>query len=63
MLERVARGERHVVTRDGHAAAELRPFGRLGFSGSLLTERWSKLPKVDAERLRRDIDGVIDSQL
>jgi hypothetical protein len=29
----------------------------------LLTERWSKLPKVDAERLRSDIDRVTDSRL
>ncbi len=63
VLERVARGERLVVTRDGHAVAELRPFGRLALSGSLLTDRWSKLPKVDAERLRSDIDGIIDSRL
>ena len=63
VLERVARGERLVVTRDGHAVAELRPFGRLALSASLLTERWSKLPKVDPERLRSDIDGAIDSRL
>jgi antitoxin (DNA-binding transcriptional repressor) of toxin-antitoxin stability system len=63
VLERVVRGERLVVTRDGHAVAELRPFGRLPLSGSLLTERWSKLPKVDAERLRSDIDRVTDSRL
>ncbi len=60
---RVARGERLVVTRDGHAVAELRPFGRLALSASLLTERWSKLPKVNPERLRSDIDGAIDSRL
>jgi prevent-host-death family protein len=63
VLERVARGERLVVTRDGHAVAELRPFARLALSASLLTERWSKLPKVDPERLRCDIDGAIDSRL
>ena len=63
VIERVARGERLLVTRDGHAVAELRPLGRPAATAGVLVERWSRLPRVDVERLRADIDEVIDPRL
>ena len=63
VIERVARGERFLVTRDGHAVAELRPLGRPAATAGVLVERWSRLPRVDVERLRADIDEVIDPRL
>ncbi|HEY6648946.1 MAG TPA: hypothetical protein VI217_17835 [Mycobacterium sp.] len=44
------RGERLVVTRDGRAVAEL-------------IERRKRLPRVDPDALRADVDAVIDPSL
>jgi prevent-host-death family protein len=63
VIERVVRGERLTVTRDGRQVAELRPLGRLPVKAGVLVERWSRLPRVDPERLRRDLDAVIDFRL
>lgn len=63
VMERVARGERLLVTRDGRAVAELRPLGRTAATAGVLVERWSRLPKIDAEKLRADIDEVIDPRI
>jgi prevent-host-death family protein len=63
VLDRVARGESLVVTRDGSEVAELRPVRRSGPSAATLIERRRHLPKVDPDRLRRDIDAVLDPQL
>ncbi len=63
VIERVARGERLFVTRDGHAVAELRPLGRPAATAAVLVERWSRLPRIDVDRLRADMDEVIDPRL
>jgi prevent-host-death family protein len=63
VLDTVARGESVTVTRDGVAVAELRPLPRRGASAAQLIERRRHLAQVDPERLRRDIDSVIDSSL
>ncbi|HEX6393306.1 MAG TPA: type II toxin-antitoxin system prevent-host-death family antitoxin [Acidimicrobiales bacterium] len=63
VVERVERGERLIVTRDGRRVAELRPLGRLPVKATVLVERWSRVPRVDPERLRRDLDEVIDFRL
>jgi prevent-host-death family protein len=63
VIDRVERGESLTVTRDGRRVAELRPLGRVPVNASVLIERWSRLPRVDAERLRRDLDAVIDFRL
>ncbi len=63
VMERVARGERLLVTRDGHAVAELRPLGRPAAAAGVLVERWSRLPRIDVEGLRADIDEIIDPRL
>ena len=50
VLDRAERGERLVVTRDGRAVAEL-------------IERRKRLPRVDPDALRADVDAVIDPSL
>lgn len=63
VVDRVEAGERVTVTRDGRPVAELRPVRSRGVSSSALLERWGRLPAVDADALRRDIDAVIDQTL
>lgn len=63
VLDRVARGEVLVVTRDGSEIAELRPRTRRSPSSADLIARRRRLPKVDPEALRRDLDTVLDAAL
>lgn len=63
VIDRVERGERLTITRDGRQVAELRPLGPVPAPAAVLIERWSRLPVVDPGRLRRDVDQVIDSSL
>jgi prevent-host-death family protein len=63
MVDRVAKGERLTVTRDGNPVALLVPLGRQPLSVSVLVQRWSQLPAMDPDSLRRDIDAVIDQSL
>jgi prevent-host-death family protein len=63
VLDRVERGERLVVTRDGRAVAELRPLPRRSAGPAELIERKNRLPRVDPDALRADIDAVIDPSL
>ena len=56
-IDRVRRGEQIVITRDGEDVAELRPIpARL--TAEELTARWRRLPPMDPEALRRDIDEI-----
>jgi antitoxin (DNA-binding transcriptional repressor) of toxin-antitoxin stability system len=59
----VEHGERVIVTRDGHPIAELRPLPRRSASTAELIDRRRRLPRVDPEALRRDIDTVLDPTL
>ena len=63
MVDRVAHGERLIVTRDGRPVALLVPLGREPLSVDVLIERWSQLPPMDPESFRRGIDAVIDAPL
>jgi prevent-host-death family protein len=63
VVGRVEAGQHVTVTRDGRPVAELRPLRSRGVSAVALRERWRRLPAVDAEALRRDIDHVIDQSL
>lgn len=63
VLDRVARGEELIVTRDGAEVAELRPRRRRASAPADLIERRRNLPKVDSDLLRRDIDAVLDSAI
>ena len=63
VVDRVARGERFVVTRSGRPVAELRPIASDGLPVAELIRRRVHLPVVDPEALRRDADAVIDASL
>jgi prevent-host-death family protein len=63
VLERVARGETLTVTRAGRPVAELRPLPTRPLTAEALLPRWRGLPPVDAAKLRRDIDAVLDPSL
>lgn len=63
VLKRVASGEVLTVTRDGHPIAELRPLPHRPLPATVLLDRWRGLPKVDAARLKQDIDEVLDASL
>jgi antitoxin (DNA-binding transcriptional repressor) of toxin-antitoxin stability system len=63
ILDRVAGGETMTVTRDGRAIAELHPLRRRPVPATVLLERWRRLPHVDLDRLRADIESVVDSEL
>jgi prevent-host-death family protein len=60
VLDRVARGESLIVTRSGRPVAELRPLSPRGLPAEALLARWRNLPHVDPEKLRADIDAVLD---
>lgn len=63
VIDRVAVGEHIVVTRDGEPVAELRPLPRRRLAAGVLVQQFGRLPPVDPERLRRDIDDILDSSL
>jgi len=63
VVDRVAAGERLIVTRDGRPVAELRPMRPSGTSVSVLLSRWRRLPPLDESSLRDDLDATIDSRL
>jgi prevent-host-death family protein len=63
VVERVAAGEVLTVTRDGMPMARLVPVPLKPLSAAVLLGRWRKLPPMDPDTLRRDIDEVIDPSL
>jgi prevent-host-death family protein len=63
VVDRVEAGERVVVTRSGKPVAELRPIRPQARTADVLLDRWRRLPTVDAERLRRDLDTTVDPRL
>ncbi len=63
VLDRVVRGEALTVTRDGEAVAELRPLRRPPVPAAVLLKRWRALPRVDAAKLKADIDRLLDGSL
>jgi prevent-host-death family protein len=63
VLTHVAQGQSVIVTRDGADIAELRPLRRRPAATSELVARRAVLPAVDVDRLRADIDAVIDPAL
>jgi prevent-host-death family protein len=62
IVDRAARGERITITRAGKPVAELGP-AQPPLSSVELLERWKRLPPVDPEKLRADIDELIDPSL
>lgn len=63
MLTRVAHGERVAVIKDGAPVAQVIPLPRRPLNAEQLVQRFKRLPPVDAGRMRRDIDEVLDPSL
>lgn len=63
VVDRVAAGERMTVTRSGRPVAELRPVRSTHHTAASLLRRWRRLPPMDPDSLRRDLDKVLDPSL
>lgn len=63
VLDRVAKGERVIVTRAGKQVAELRPLPSARVSAEVLLERWRNIPQIDLKRLREDLDSILANTL
>ena len=63
VLDRVVRGESLVVTRDGAEVAELVPLRRRARTTAELIAARRALPKLDLDRLRADLDQILDPGL
>jgi prevent-host-death family protein len=60
-IAKVGHGETLTVTRDGKPVAELRPLDRAPLSAEALLNRWQRLPHLDGEALKADLDAVLDA--
>ena len=63
IVERAASGESITITRAGAPVAELRPLPAAPLAADLLLARWRRLPAIDADALRADIDTALDARL
>ncbi|HRY11882.1 MAG: type II toxin-antitoxin system prevent-host-death family antitoxin [Candidatus Nanopelagicales bacterium] len=63
VVERVLRGELITITRSGAPVATLQPIGRVPLNSRELVDRWRRVPVVDIEALRSDVDYVLDTRL
>lgn len=63
VLSRVQHGETLTITSDGTPVAELRPLPRRSRSATELVARRKRLPKVDVDALRAEIDSLLDQSL
>ncbi len=63
LLDRVLAGEHITVTRDGTPVAELRALPGRRLAAATLIDRFKRLPPVDPERFRADVDSATDQTL
>jgi prevent-host-death family protein len=63
VVDRAARGEEIIITRDGKPVAELRPLRRQPLAAEALLTRWHRLPPVDYRTMRAELDQVLDPAL
>jgi prevent-host-death family protein len=63
VVDRAAQGEAVIITRGGKPVAELRPVARPGLTAAALLVHWHRLPSIDPNDLREDIDAVVDNTL
>jgi prevent-host-death family protein len=62
VVDQAANGERIEITRGGRPVAELVPL-QADLPAEVLLDRWRRLPPVDADQLRADIDEILDPSL
>lgn len=60
VVDRAARGETIIITRNGVPVAELRPLPKAKKSMAEVLASARHLPPVDPQRLRDDIDAIVD---
>jgi prevent-host-death family protein len=60
VVDRAAKGERLTITRSGKPVAEIRPLGREPVPLRVIIARRRRLPLVDPDRLRKDLDQILD---
>lgn len=48
------------MSQSGHPVAKLRPQQRRSSDPVTLLNRWRRLPRVDPDKMRRDIGQIID---
>ncbi|HEX5990914.1 MAG TPA: type II toxin-antitoxin system prevent-host-death family antitoxin [Solirubrobacterales bacterium] len=58
IVDRAAGGERITITRAGKPVAELNPL-RPELTADVILERWRRLPPIDYEAFRADVDEVM----
>ena len=63
VIDRVIAGEKLTVTRSGRPVAELRPLAVPPLRASVILEHWSRLPRIDLDRLREQLDAAISPSL
>lgn len=63
VVDRAAKGERLTITRSGKPVAELRPLTREPVTLEVVISRRRRLPPVDPDRLREDLDRILDPAL
>lgn len=63
VVDRVARGEAITITRAGTPVAHLRPLPAPPVGPEQLLARWRRLPRLDADSLRADLDATLDARL
>ena len=63
IVDRAAAGERIVITRAGKPVAELVPLQKRPLTAEALLARWRRLPPIDYEAMRAELDEIIDPSL
>lgn len=63
VVDRAAKGERLTITRSGKPVAELRPLSRQPVPLDVVISRRLRLPPVDPNSLREDVDKILDPAL
>ncbi|CAN5705426.1 hypothetical protein BH20ACT2_BH20ACT2_23180 [soil metagenome] len=63
VVDLVVTGERVTITRSGTPVAELRALRPPPLAAEVLLSRWRNVPVIDPDRLRADLDGVLDPLL
>ena len=63
VVDRAARGEQITITRSGRPVAELRRLGHEPLTAEELIARRKNAPPVDYEKMRAELDSIIDPSL